>query len=76
MKIIFLRKKVKKFFKKEFFTSANKIINDKVINNNILYMFYTESIKEENIVLLYEVFNQLLKISKLQDFKTINVNKK
>ena len=76
MKIIFLRKKVKKFFKKEFFTSADKIINDKVINNNILYMFYTESIKEENIVLLYEVFNQLLKISKLQDFKTINVNKK
>jgi len=60
--------------KSEQFSEANKIINDKVFNPEALFKFYIDAIREENIVLLYEIFNQLLKMSYQQDFVTINVN--
>lgn len=60
-------------FKVEQFQVANKIINERVFDAESLIKYYEEALTEENFVLLYEILNQLLKISNQNDFISMNV---
>ena len=53
--------------------AANKIIEQKNLQTEYLHKVYLESLKDENFILLYEIFNQLLAINYQNDFLRLNV---
>ena len=53
--------------------AANKIIEQKNLQTEYLHKVYLESLKDENYILLYEIFNQLLAINYQNDFLRLNV---
>ena len=53
--------------------SANRIIHEKIYDAKLLQKLYSEGVAEHNLLSIYQILNQLLKMAKYKDFNPINV---